>query len=47
MILFFRKSNQQIYAVEAAEKPLREDIQKLRWLFGNAEFEDSEGLAGR
>jgi len=46
MVLFFRKNPQQIYAVGIPELPTFEDIQKLRWLFGNAEYEKAESLEG-
>jgi phosphoribosylformylglycinamidine synthase len=36
MILFFKTSTNSILAVEAINRPSREDIQKLVWLFGGA-----------
>ncbi len=46
MILFFRKNAAIVYSV-GAELPLQSvDIQKLRWLFGNAEPLDSSTLPG-
>ena len=46
MILFFRKSQQQVFAAETSEVPGFEDIQKLSWLFGNATHEKSPSLPG-
>ncbi len=46
MILFFRKNAAIVYSV-GAELPLQSvDIQKLRWLFGNAEPLDASTLPG-
>ncbi|MDQ2656311.1 MAG: hypothetical protein M3Y60_02740, partial [Bacteroidota bacterium] len=46
MILFFRKNAAIVYSV-GAEMPLQSaDIQKLRWLFGNAELLDTSTLPG-
>jgi phosphoribosylformylglycinamidine synthase len=46
MILFFRKSPQQLYAVETQDMPGFENIQKLRWLFGHADHEQSDAVEG-
>lgn len=46
MVIFFRKSPEQVYAVDITELPLNEDIQKLRWLFGNAEYENAGTMDG-
>lgn len=46
MIQFFQTPEQLIYAVQT-RKPLSDnDIQKLQWLFGNAEFLDTQTLTG-
>lgn len=46
MILFFRKNASIVYCV-GTEQPLQSvDIQKLKWLFGNAEPLDSPSLSG-
>jgi len=44
MILFFRTSNNSILTVETAKKLGAEDIQKLVWLFGNAELSKEEKI---
>src|SRR6188508_719142 len=38
MILFFRSNADRIYAVGTIQPLQNPDIQKLTWLFGNAEF---------
>ncbi|GHT02155.1 phosphoribosylformylglycinamidine synthase [Bacteroidia bacterium] len=38
MILFFKKLNDTILAVDAAKKLTAEDLKKLLWLFGDAEL---------
>ena len=40
MILFFKTPNYTIIAVDIVDKPGKEDIKKLTWLFGNAEYLD-------
>ncbi|MDL2222709.1 phosphoribosylformylglycinamidine synthase [Bacteroidales bacterium OttesenSCG-928-M11] len=41
MIIFFKTQINSILAVEASDKPSKEDIKKLVWLFGNATFLDN------
>ena len=37
MIHFFGNANSKIFAVQTSKELLKEDIQKLNWLFGNQE----------
>ena len=46
MITFFRKNN-TVFAVETAAKPAPDDLQKLTWLFGEAECLSSPVMEGR
>jgi phosphoribosylformylglycinamidine synthase len=46
MILFFQSKNKNIIAVGAAVKPNQDDIEKLKWLFGEATLIDSEAVTG-
>jgi phosphoribosylformylglycinamidine synthase len=46
MILFFRTSAQLIYAVGHAQPFSKEDLQKLVWVFGDAQPLDSNALTG-
>jgi len=46
MILFFRTPEKSILAVDAAKTIEQEDIKKLVWLFGEAEFIQQESLEG-
>ena len=47
MILFFRKNATTVYSVGAAQPLQSVDIQKLIWLFGNAEAVNTPTLDGR
>lgn len=47
MILFFRKNASIVYCVGAVEPLQSVDIQKLTWLFGDAESLDATSLSGR
>jgi len=38
MILFFQQSNTLFYAVHTLSEQPASDIDKLKWLFGNAQF---------
>ena len=46
MILFFRTSSKSVIAVEAEKAFGNEDVEKLCWLFGNAEPDKSEKIKG-
>jgi phosphoribosylformylglycinamidine synthase len=46
MILFFKPSAESLYAVETTNKLSSVDIEKLVWLFGNAELIDNEKIDG-
>ncbi len=46
MILFFKGSGKTLFAVGVAKKLLKKDINKLIWLFGDAEKLDIEKLEG-
>jgi len=46
MILFFKSSGKTIFAVGTGTKLQKKDIEKLKWLFGNAEKLEKEKLAG-
>ncbi|MEO5599312.1 MAG: phosphoribosylformylglycinamidine synthase, partial [Cyclobacteriaceae bacterium] len=46
MILFFRTKTNKIYGVGTAQHLQSVDIQKLRWLFGNAKPLESPALTG-
>jgi phosphoribosylformylglycinamidine synthase len=46
MVIFFKGVENNYYAVGAPEMLYPEDIQKLRWLFGNAKNLDKETLDG-
>jgi phosphoribosylformylglycinamidine synthase len=46
MILFFRSTPQLHYAVEHAQPFTTADIQKLTWLFGNAQLLNEKAIAG-
>ncbi|MEZ5083326.1 MAG: phosphoribosylformylglycinamidine synthase [Bacteroidales bacterium] len=46
MVFFFRKSSSLIYALSCQQELTLENIQKLKWLFGNAKFEKQEKLKG-
>ena len=45
MILLFRSDN-TIYAVQATTALAKQDIDKLCWLFGNAEWLDVSSVSG-
>jgi phosphoribosylformylglycinamidine synthase len=45
MIIFFKVS-EKYFAVETTNNLVETDVQKLIWLFGNAEFLDGETVAG-
>ena len=45
MIKFF-KLNKLVYAVECNNQLNNEDLQKLSWLFNNAEYLDSDNVEG-
>lgn len=47
MILFFRKNASIVYSVGTARPLQSVDIQKLKWLFGNAQPLDTPSLSGR
>jgi phosphoribosylformylglycinamidine synthase len=44
MILFFKTVTGSVIAVEVLAKPLKTDIKKLCWLFGNAELSSRKNL---
>ena len=46
MVFFFRKSPSLIYAMNCQKEPAFDDIQKLKWLFGNAEIVQKAMLEG-
>ena len=46
MVLFFAAPNRLIYAVETLDNPYNPDIEKLLWLFGEAEFLNDKRLEG-
>jgi phosphoribosylformylglycinamidine synthase len=46
MILFFRSGENTLIATEVKEKLSTEDITKLKWLFDEAEYIDSEKIPG-
>ena len=46
MILFFRTPDQLIYAVQSPQ-PLDYDINKLIWLFGDAELQKEDKISGK
>ena len=46
MILFFKASDELYYAVRYLAGPGPQDIPRLRWLFGNAEFIDQPMISG-
>ncbi|MCB2221410.1 MAG: phosphoribosylformylglycinamidine synthase [Bacteroidetes bacterium] len=46
MILFFQQNDTLIYAVHAQSELAQTEIEKLKWLFGNAEFLQSSQLEG-
>lgn len=46
MILFFKSPSSNIYAVSCKTKPSAENIEKLKWLFGNADHIESDLLTG-
>jgi phosphoribosylformylglycinamidine synthase len=46
MILFFKSPNKNIIAVGTAEKLSKKDIEKLIWLFGEAQFLEKEIAEG-
>ncbi len=45
MIFFFENSSRTVYGVQAGKALSDEDIQKLNWLFGNAQLLESDRLA--
>ena len=47
MIIFFRKNAATVYSVGADQLLHDVDIQKLKWLFGNADVIDARSLTGR
>ena len=47
MVLYFQSQANIIYAVQAAEKLSKDDIQKLIWLFDNATFTDKNSIDGQ
>jgi phosphoribosylformylglycinamidine synthase len=47
MILFFKTSEGKIIAAEISEKLSEDDLAKLKWLFGNAEFTGQNSVEGR
>lgn len=47
MILFFKTSKGKIIAAEVSEKLSENDLAKLKWLFGNAEFTGQKSVEGR
>ncbi|MCG8474510.1 MAG: phosphoribosylformylglycinamidine synthase [Cytophagales bacterium] len=46
MVLFYRGLYKNLFAVEVAEQLSSEDLDKLKWLFGNAEYLESPSLKG-
>src|SRR4030042_5391979 len=46
MILFFKGCGKTLFTVGVAKKLLKKDINKLTWLFGNAEKLEKEKLGG-
>ncbi len=47
MILFFKTTSSKLYAVGVTELPSENDLHKLKWLFGKAEYvQDAEILSG-
>ena len=47
MILFFETSDHRIIAAEISEKPVKKDIERLTWLFGQAKLIEHEKLEGK
>lgn len=47
MILFFKTNTGRIIATETTEKLSEDDLSKLEWLFGNAEFTGKKSVKGR
>lgn len=47
MVLFFRGTDAQIFAVQADTALSTSDIQKLQWLFGQAQFINTQKIDGR
>lgn len=46
MILFFKGSGNIYFVVGTSHMPSSKDVQKLVWLFGEADFIDSQALSG-
>jgi phosphoribosylformylglycinamidine synthase len=46
MILFFEGNSKNLFAVGISEKPAKEDIEKLLWLFSNATLITTEKIEG-
>ncbi len=46
MILFFKDKEESIYAVGIYSQPVINDIEKLKWLFGEASFMGAETVEG-
>ena len=46
MILFFKSAGNIYYVTEVSNKPEREVVEKLQWLFGNAEIIETEKAKG-
>ncbi len=47
MILFFKTPEQKVIATAIDHKPSQDEISALQWLYGNAEYLDTETLEGR
>ena len=46
MILFFKTPQQSVIATEVDHQLTQEEVKELCWLYGNAELQDGESLAG-
>ena len=46
MITFFKKGSITYYAIDADHTLSNDEIQKLKWLLGNAEVLDNKSIAG-
>ena len=47
MILFFKTPEQKVIATAIDHKPSQDEISALQWLYGDAEYLDTETLEGR
>ncbi|MBT8220512.1 MAG: phosphoribosylformylglycinamidine synthase [Bacteroidia bacterium] len=46
MVFFFKSGAEKVFAVQTDATPAGEDLNKLKWLFGNAEFLEQTQLEG-